>query len=280
MDILNLFEKSINISEFNTECSNECIIYEEDCKDYIAYTDYPLEYKNIFSNITKLLSLIDNKTKFKVHRFLTVNLNKLSQFKIKTLLPCYISLYYLSLDNIILSNFGCKYIFKIDIKYKKISSIVNLASQIENNNIDYDNMRNNISYLIKGWCYILTLHNQQNFFKFYDVLYDIIGRIFIFNLQQNINLKIKNIPTHFKIYKKIENYIYIALQLLSYKMHFLIDENIKEMINYLSKMCIKKSHNKISYINYTLEIFKNEYKFPVISNDNNNESDEDIMLDD
>ena len=164
----------ITASLFDEDIKDE-IVYEEDCKDFIAYSDQAIEQKHLFSNLEKFTARLDEKAKFYVHKFLTEHIHKLANLKTKTLLPCYIVLHYLSMQDITLSVQACRYLFGVDIKYNKIDRMFSILNKITGKDVTFN--RSNFNGLIKGWCYVM--HQLD----LYEQLRQMVVRIYIFEVR-------------------------------------------------------------------------------------------------
>jgi hypothetical protein len=236
------------------------IVMEEDCNDFISFNkDYPHYFKNIFENINKLIFNLDDKLKYKIHKFFTKYINKIHIFKSKTLLPCYVALYYLYNEKKIILNVNMsRYLFKIDIKQNKIDVNFDNINKVLNTNIKYNKF--NVEYLIKGWVYIID--NNINL-KLLNFIEDIVFRLILLNLKINeYNKELMPIPCHFELYKKIDNYIFIILYyILNYDVNFLNEykSNINLIYKFLIQNSINKSHYKITYTKYIINTYLHDY---------------------
>ncbi|CCU56333.1 unknown similar to AMEV121 [Mythimna separata entomopoxvirus 'L'] len=232
------------------------VVLEDDCKEFITFNkEFINQYKSLFDNIGKLIYKLDEKTKYKIHKFFTNNLSKLHLFKSKTLLPCYVAMYYHYIDNILLNATMCKYLFTLEIKQKKIEENIKLISDITNNKIEYPLY--DVSYLIKGWVYTIDNKICENLLDYFQI----INRLIIINLKMSIdkNKKISTIPTHFDIYKKIDNYVFILLYYIvnhtnMFKSH---KEKIEIIFKLIRDSSINKSHYKITYAKQLIDMYIN-----------------------
>ncbi|CCU55737.1 unknown similar to AMEV121 [Choristoneura biennis entomopoxvirus] len=227
------------------------ISLEDECQDFIVFNkEYIYQYKNLFDNIIKLIYKLDEHTKHKIHKFFTNNISKLHLFKSKTLLPCYVAIYYLYQDKIILNATMCKYLFTLEIKQKKIYEHIGIISNITNHKIDYPLY--DISYIIKGWVYTIDNNICKNLLKYFEI----IPRLIIINLRLSVDNKDKlsTIPTHFDIYKKIDNYVFILLYYIyNYKIFTPHLQKIESINKIIYNNVINKSHYKIIYTKYIIE---------------------------
>ncbi|CCU55432.1 unknown similar to AMEV121 [Adoxophyes honmai entomopoxvirus 'L'] len=262
----------INPSEFITindieENINKTAL-EEECNEFISFNKECIyQYNNLFKNIIKLIHKLDDKSKYNIHKFITNNISKLYLFKSKTLLPCYISIYYLCNDNIILNSTMCKFLFTLEVKQNKIRENINIISNIDlNNTLNYP--INNISSIIRGWVYTIDCNLCKNLLKYFEI----IPRLILFNLKlSNRDIKISTIPTHFDIHKTIDNYVFILLHYIYnnklFNPHFkkieliydLIYKNIINKTNNNKKTKINNSHYKIIYCNYIIDVYIRKY---------------------
>ncbi|AAG02827.1 hypothetical protein AMV121 [Betaentomopoxvirus amoorei] len=237
---------------------------EDECKEFIVFNkEYIYQYKNLFDNIIKLIYKLDENTKHKIHKFFTNNISKLHLFKSKTLLPCYVAMYYLYEQKIILNAAMCKYKFILEIKQKKINENINIISEILKKKINYP--KYDISYIIRGWVYTIDNNICKNLLKYFEI----IPRIIIINLRLSINNKDKlsTIPTHFDIYKKIDNYVFILLYYISnYKIFTCHLDKIESINKVIYNNVINKSHYKIIYTKYIID----NYIHPITQKNINN----------
>ncbi|BAO49551.1 hypothetical protein [Alphaentomopoxvirus acuprea] len=251
----------LNINNFSkVEIIDENVdnntILEEECNEFIMFNkELSLQYKNVTANLEKLILKLDKNTKFKVYKFITKYKHKLYMFKCKTLLPCYISLYFLFEKNIILSVTACKYLFNINIKNNKINEIFSIINELLNTSYNFDENKYNIYFLINGWIYLINYNMNQ---KFTELCNDIITRIYLFNIKFSCCDNLIPIPNHFNTYKQIDNFMFIFLDLIillhenKYNIGIPYETKITEVHKFLLNNCINKSYYKITYTKYVI----------------------------
>lgn len=245
-----------NIDNYNyNEDNNDELIYESDCKNIISL-DKNACYNNILKNIlpilNKLLVNIDDMNKIEIHKLISTHFLYIKKFKTSSLLPGYISIFNLyKNNNCLFTDLALKLLFNIELSNNKILYISKILSN--DDNFEYDEK---ISKYGNGWCYLIFKNNCLN-----HVVNILIYRIYIFNF---IN-KECNIPTHFKIKKNIDMFIYIILKFFNViieknniktdKLDFLINKknNIKHYENILFNKLIKHNNNRIKFCNNILE---------------------------
>lgn len=207
------------------EDSNIEIVYASDCKkifslDRNAYYNNTL--KNILPMLNKLLTNIDDKNKIEIHKLISSNFYIRSRTKLITLFPGYASIYNLYKNNdCLFTDIASKLLFNIELSINKNISI----SKILSNNDEFE-YNENIDKYVNGWCYLI-FKDRDNFLN--NKIKMLIKRICIYNLTNPKYM----IPSHFKIKKNIDVYMYIVLKFLS-DIITTDNENIK-ILNYLKE---------------------------------------------
>lgn len=235
------------------------IVLEEECKEFISFNkNYMYQFKNLFDNIGKLIFKLDDDIKYNIHKFLTNNINNLHVFKTKTLLPCYLAIFYLYKKKIILNVNASKYLFNIDIKQNKILTMFENINKISKTNITFN--KNNLPFLIKGWSYLITQNLDDDIL--FNFLNDLTYRLILLNLKNKKDKRIIPIPCHFEIYKQIDIYIFIILYFINHYRSDLFSqykENIRIIYDYILDNNINKSHYKITYTKYVIDNYIKHY---------------------